>query len=87
MAKRRDVPGRPREEEAASRADGSGRTSKRRKGGASLSCQLGAQVMSHSRWNDKGRNLVPEGVGREERRELISPAFAGTWPWKESERM
>lgn len=62
IAKRRDVWEKPREEGVANKSHSSGRTSKRRKGSANVSCPLGAQVMIHSLWSDKGRNSIQGGV-------------------------
>lgn len=65
IAKRRDVQEKPREEGAASRADSSGRTSKRRKGRASLSYPRGAPAMAHSLGSAKEKP-IGQGVGSEE---------------------
>lgn len=46
----------------ANKSDNSGRTSKRRKRSANLSCPLGDQVMIYSLWSDKGRNLIQGGM-------------------------
>lgn len=62
IAKRRGVWEKPREEGVANKSDNSGRTSKRRKRSANLSCPLGDQVMIYSLWSDKGRNLIQGGM-------------------------
>ena len=68
IAKRRDLQEKPRKEGTARRSGGSKRTSKRRKGRTNLFCPLGAQLMTQSLWNDRGKHWIREGARKSEKK-------------------